>query len=56
MLAARVEFSKLAIPARAIKRIEYAADLVGTLIYLASSDNDFVTGQTIIVDGGGFML
>lgn len=28
------------------------ADLIGTLIYLASSASDFVTGQTIYVDGG----
>jgi NAD(P)-dependent dehydrogenase (short-subunit alcohol dehydrogenase family) len=27
-------------------------DLTGTLIYLASADSDFVTGQVIVVDGG----
>ena len=27
-------------------------DLAGTLIYLASADSDFVTGQIIVVDGG----
>lgn len=27
-------------------------DLVGTFIYLASSDSDFVTGQVVVVDGG----
>ncbi|TAJ81126.1 dehydrogenase, partial [bacterium] len=27
-------------------------DLCGTLVYLASADSDFVTGQTIVVDGG----
>lgn len=27
-------------------------DLVGTLVYLASSASDFVNGQTILVDGG----
>jgi NAD(P)-dependent dehydrogenase (short-subunit alcohol dehydrogenase family) len=42
--------------ARAIKREETPEDLVGTLVYLASADSDFVTGQTIVVDGGSTML
>ncbi len=37
---------------RAIKRDEYPEDLLGALIFLASADSDFVTGQTIAVDGG----
>jgi NAD(P)-dependent dehydrogenase (short-subunit alcohol dehydrogenase family) len=37
---------------RAIKRDEYPEDLLGALVFLASSDSDFVTGQTIAVDGG----
>ena len=41
-----------AIARRAIKRDEYPEDLLGTLIYLASSDSDFVTGQVLAVDGG----
>ncbi|HXF88060.1 MAG TPA: SDR family oxidoreductase [Xanthobacteraceae bacterium] len=41
-----------AVQRRAIKRDEYPEDLVGTLIYLCSSDSDFVTGQVIAVDGG----
>jgi NAD(P)-dependent dehydrogenase (short-subunit alcohol dehydrogenase family) len=36
----------------AIKRPSSAEDIVGTVVYLASSASDFVTGQTIIVDGG----
>jgi len=40
---------------RSLKRVEYPEDLIGTAVYLASSDSDFVTGQTIIVDGGGVM-
>jgi 3-oxoacyl-[acyl-carrier protein] reductase len=37
---------------RPIKRIEYPEDLVGTAIFLSSSDSDFISGQTIVVDGG----
>jgi NAD(P)-dependent dehydrogenase (short-subunit alcohol dehydrogenase family) len=41
-----------AIETRFLKRAQSPDDLVGTLIYLASSDSDFVTGQIIVVDGG----
>ena len=37
---------------RAIKRDQQPDDLVGTLLYLASSDSDFMTGQCLLVDGG----
>jgi NAD(P)-dependent dehydrogenase (short-subunit alcohol dehydrogenase family) len=37
---------------RAFKRDAYPEDLLGTLVYLAASDSDFVTGQSIVVDGG----
>ena len=40
------------VSARAIPRIEEPEDLVGTVIYLASPDSDFVTGQCIVVNGG----
>jgi NAD(P)-dependent dehydrogenase (short-subunit alcohol dehydrogenase family) len=38
--------------ARAIKRDEHPEDLLGALVFLASADSDFITGQTIAVDGG----
>ena len=41
-----------AIQRRAIKRDAHPQDLLGALIFLASSDSDFITGQTIAVDGG----
>jgi NAD(P)-dependent dehydrogenase (short-subunit alcohol dehydrogenase family) len=40
------------IAARALKRDEYPEDLLGALIFLACADSDFITGQTIAVDGG----
>lgn len=51
--AVHVEQSKAAAVARrALKRDEYPEDLLGTLIYLCSSDSDFMTGQVLAVDGG----
>jgi 3-oxoacyl-[acyl-carrier protein] reductase len=35
-----------------IKRVEEPADLAGTVVFLASEDSDFITGQTINVNGG----
>ena len=41
--------------ARAIKRDEQPEDLIGAMLFLCSSDSDFVTGQTLVVDGGSVM-
>jgi NAD(P)-dependent dehydrogenase (short-subunit alcohol dehydrogenase family) len=30
----------------------YPADLVGTAVFLAAPASDYLTGQTIVVDGG----
>ncbi|MDP6560017.1 MAG: SDR family oxidoreductase, partial [Candidatus Binatia bacterium] len=40
---------------RSFKRLETPEDLAGTLVYLASSDSDFITGQTVVVDGGSLL-
>ena len=40
---------------RAFRRIETPADIVGTALFLASSDSDFITGQLLVVEGGGVM-
>ena len=31
---------------------ELPEDLVGAVIYLSSAESDFVTGQTMLIDGG----
>lgn len=36
----------------AIKRAQQAEDVVGAALFLASPASDFITGQTLIVDGG----
>jgi NAD(P)-dependent dehydrogenase (short-subunit alcohol dehydrogenase family) len=41
---------------RAIARDETPEDVVGAVSFLASADAAFVTGQTLVVDGGSAML
>ncbi|MDH7794337.1 MULTISPECIES: glucose 1-dehydrogenase [unclassified Beijerinckia] len=40
---------------RAFKREQQPEDLTGTLVFLCSPDSDFMTGQTLVVDGGSVM-
>ncbi|MCW8832802.1 MAG: SDR family oxidoreductase [Colwellia sp.] len=40
---------------RAIKRRENPEDLLGALIFLSSDESSFVTGQSLLVDGGSAM-
>jgi NAD(P)-dependent dehydrogenase (short-subunit alcohol dehydrogenase family) len=40
---------------RIIKRVEVPEDLIGTLLYLSSPASGFLTGQTIVVDGGAYL-
>jgi NAD(P)-dependent dehydrogenase (short-subunit alcohol dehydrogenase family) len=48
MRAGRVE-------SRAIPRVQLPEDLVGAIIFLASDEAAFITGQTLVVDGGATM-
>jgi 3-oxoacyl-[acyl-carrier protein] reductase len=40
---------------RCIQALQTPDDIVGTVAFLASHDSDFITGQTIVVDGGVVM-
>lgn len=41
---------------RSIKRDQVPDDLVGTLLYLVGEGASFVTGQTVVVDGGSIFV
>ena len=41
---------------RALKREASAEDVEGTVVFLASADSAFMTGQTLIVDGGSVFV
>jgi len=50
------EFARnLNVTGRCLKREQEPVDLVGTVIFLSSPDSDFMTGQTLLVDGGSAM-
>ena len=51
-LAQEAGVAALRVQGRALQRMEVPEDLTGTLVYLASADSDFVTGQFIAVNGG----
>jgi len=36
----------------ALRRVQVPADLIGAMAFLVSTASDFITGQTINVDGG----
>jgi NAD(P)-dependent dehydrogenase (short-subunit alcohol dehydrogenase family) len=41
---------------RCFKRDEQPEDVLGAMVFLCSEDSDFMTGQTVVVDGGGSFL
>lgn len=47
---------KKSVESRALQREEQPEDLVGAIFFLASPDADFISGQTVNVDGGKHML
>jgi NAD(P)-dependent dehydrogenase (short-subunit alcohol dehydrogenase family) len=40
---------------RALKREEEPEDITGALVFFCSGESDFITGQTLLVDGGSVM-
>ena len=48
-------FVNAVVGSRCFKRHEVPEDLTGTIVFLSSDDSDFITGQTLVVDGGATM-
>jgi 3-oxoacyl-[acyl-carrier protein] reductase len=47
-----IKFRESSVGLRAFKRVQMPDDVVGAMLFLASPLSDFITGQTINVDGG----
>jgi 3-oxoacyl-[acyl-carrier protein] reductase len=50
-----VAMRSLPLPNRSIKRIEMPEDLTGAAVFFLSDDSSYVTGQTLVVEGGGIL-
>ena len=50
-----VKYRQAAAATRALQRLQTPEDLVGAVAFFASPDSDFITGQTLVVDGGACM-
>jgi 3-oxoacyl-[acyl-carrier protein] reductase len=51
-----LEMIEAQVKTRAIQRDEKGEDMVGAVFFLTAPDADFVSGQTLNVDGGKHML
>lgn len=47
-------FREVSAKARTLVRDQYPEDLVGAVKFFAGSDSSFITGQTLVVDGGAY--
>ncbi len=48
--------NRFVVASRALKRTQVAADMVGTMLYFCSDASNFVTGQSLLVNGGAYFL
>lgn len=47
---------RFVVAGRALRRTQVADDMVGTVVYLSSAASDFVTGQSLLVNGGAYFV
>ena len=47
-----IKMRNQAVSSRALQRVQSPDDLTGAIVFFASTDSDFITGQTLVVDGG----
>jgi 3-oxoacyl-[acyl-carrier protein] reductase len=49
------DITKYNVSATPLGRLQQPQDLIGALLFLASDESDFVTGQALVIDGGRHM-
>ncbi len=48
------ELQEISLKARLVQRDQYPEDVVGAVAFFCSPDADFITGQSLVVDGGAY--
>ena len=48
------QLQEISLKARLIQRDQFPSDIVGAVAFFCSPDADFVTGQSLVVDGGAY--
>ena len=48
------KLQEISVKSRVIARDQLPEDVVGAVVFLASDDAAFMTGQTLVVDGGAY--
>ena len=46
--------AEISVAARTLKRDQVPEDVVGAVVFLCAPGSEFVTGQTIVIDGGQY--
>ncbi|MBI5189001.1 MAG: SDR family oxidoreductase [Nitrospirae bacterium] len=49
------ELPDLIVATQCFKRRQQPSDLLGAIVFFASEESDFITGQTLVVNGGSIM-
>jgi NAD(P)-dependent dehydrogenase (short-subunit alcohol dehydrogenase family) len=48
------QLQEISLKARLVQRDQYPSDVVGAVAFFCSPDADFITGQSLVVDGGAY--
>jgi NAD(P)-dependent dehydrogenase (short-subunit alcohol dehydrogenase family) len=48
------QLQEISLKARLVQRDQYPSDIVGAVAFFCSPDADFITGQSLVVDGGAY--
>ncbi|MDX6538920.1 MAG: hypothetical protein QOI71_530 [Gaiellales bacterium] len=48
------QLQEISLKARLVQRDQYPGDIVGAVAFFCSADADFITGQSLVVDGGAY--